>query len=36
MVKDKDDNEKEVVVDRDDGMREGVTVEKLAKLKPAF
>lgn len=36
MVQDKDGNEKEVLVDRDDGMREGVTIEKLAKLKPAF
>lgn len=27
---------KEVVVDRDDGVREGVTKESLAKLKPAF
>ncbi|EJD54646.1 acetyl-CoA acetyl transferase [Auricularia subglabra TFB-10046 SS5] len=27
---------KEVVVDRDDGVREGVTKENLAKLKPAF
>ena len=36
MVKDKEGNEKEVLVDRDDGMRDGVTVEALAKLKPAF
>jgi acetyl-CoA acyltransferase 1 len=36
MVQDKDGNEKEVLVDRDDGMREGVTLDKLSKLKPAF
>ncbi|KAK4225733.1 Thiolase, N-terminal domain-containing protein [Podospora fimiseda] len=28
--------EKEVLVERDDGIRKGVDVEKLAKLKPAF
>ena len=36
MVKDKDGNEKEVLVDRDEGMRDGMTLEKLAKLKPVF
>lgn len=35
-VKDKDGNETEVLVNVDEGMREGVTEEKLAKLKPAF
>jgi acetyl-CoA acyltransferase 1 len=33
---DKEGEETEVEVNRDDGAREGVTVEKLAKLKPAF
>lgn len=32
----KTEEEKEVVVDSDDGIREGVTTESLAKLKPAF
>lgn len=36
IVKDKDGNEKEVLVDRDDGMRPQTTVEGLSKLKPAF
>ena len=36
IVKDKDGNEKEVLVDRDDGMREDTTLAGLAKLKPAF
>ncbi len=36
IVKDKDGNEKKVVVDRDDGMREDTTLESLSKLKPAF
>ena len=36
MIKDKDGNEKEVLVDRDDGMRKETTLEGLAKLKPAF
>jgi len=35
-VKDKDGNEKEVLVDRDDGPREGTTLEGLSKLKAAF
>ena len=35
-VKDKEGNEKEVLVDRDDGMRDGTTMEGLSKLKPAF
>ncbi|KAF8989637.1 acetyl-CoA acetyl transferase [Cyathus striatus] len=30
------EEEREVVVDADDGIREGVTAESLAKLKPAF
>jgi acetyl-CoA acyltransferase 1 len=34
--KDGEEEEREVVVDRDDGVREGVTAESLAKLKPAF
>lgn len=34
-VKDADGKEKEVTVDRDDGMRE-TTLEGLGKLKPAF
>ncbi|BFZ60494.1 3-ketoacyl-CoA thiolase with broad chain length specificity [Saitoella coloradoensis] len=32
----KTDEEKEVTVDRDDGVRPGVTAESLAKIKPAF
>ena len=36
IIKDKDGNEKEVVVDRDDGIREDTTLEGLKKLKPAF
>ena len=36
IVKDKDGNEKEVVVDRDDGCRPDTTLEGLGKLKPAF
>jgi acetyl-CoA acyltransferase 1 len=36
IVKDKDGNEKEVLVDRDDGIREETTVEGLKKLRPAF
>ena len=36
IVKDKDGNEKKVLVDRDDGMREDTTLESLSKLKPAF
>ena len=33
---DKDGNEKQVMVEHDDGIREKTTIEKLAKLKPAF
>lgn len=36
MIKDKDGNEKEILVDRDEGVRAETTVEGLAKLKPAF
>ncbi|KAI8137370.1 Thiolase, N-terminal domain-containing protein [Fennellomyces sp. T-0311] len=36
VVEDKDGNEKTVIVDRDDGVRPGTTVEGLAKLRPAF
>ncbi|THU98151.1 thiolase [Dendrothele bispora CBS 962.96] len=32
----KTEQEKEVVVDKDDGVRDGVTKESLSKLKPAF
>lgn len=35
-VTDKDGNESEVVVDKDDGMRAGTSLQSLAKLKPAF
>lgn len=35
-VEDKDGNEKDVVVEVDDGIREGVTAQSLGKLKPAF
>ncbi|ORX35051.1 Thiolase, N-terminal domain-domain-containing protein [Kockovaella imperatae] len=32
----KSEDEKEIIVDSDDGIREGVTKESLSKLKPAF
>jgi acetyl-CoA acyltransferase 1 len=32
----KTEEEKEIIVDADDGIREGVTKESLSKLKPAF
>jgi acetyl-CoA acyltransferase 1 len=32
----KTDEEKEVIVDRDDGVRPGITVESLGKIRPAF
>lgn len=35
-VVDKDGNEREVMVEKDDGIRQGVTLESLGKLKPAF
>lgn len=31
-----DENAKTIVVDTDDGVRAGVTVESLAKIRPAF
>jgi acetyl-CoA acyltransferase 1 len=36
IILDKDGNETEITVTKDDGMREGTTAEKLGKLKPAF
>ena len=36
IVDPKTEEEKEIVVDRDDGVRDGVTADSLAKLKPAF
>ena len=36
IIKDKEGNETKVTVDKDDGIREGTTVEKLGKLKAAF
>lgn len=36
IILDKDGNETEITVDKDEGMREGTTAAKLAKLKPAF
>ncbi|KAG7375336.1 3-ketoacyl-CoA thiolase, peroxisomal [Phytophthora pseudosyringae] len=36
VIKDKDGNEKSVIISQDDGIRVGTTVEKLAKLRPAF
>ncbi|KUF93418.1 CCR4-NOT transcription complex subunit 3 [Phytophthora nicotianae] len=36
VIKDKDGNEKSVIISQDDGVRAGTTVEKLAKLRPAF
>ncbi|KAI9471185.1 3-ketoacyl-CoA thiolase with broad chain length specificity [Coemansia sp. RSA 990] len=35
-IVDKDGNEKEIVVSRDDGVRAGTTAESLGKLRPAF
>lgn len=35
-IKDKDGNEKKIVVDHDDGVRANTTIEGLAQLKPAF
>ena len=36
IIDPKTDKESEIVVDSDDGIRENVTAESLAKLKPAF
>jgi acetyl-CoA acyltransferase 1 len=36
IIKDKDGNEKKIIVDKDDGIREDTTMEGLGKLKPAF
>lgn len=36
IIKNKDDSETEVLVDKDDGVRTNTTLEGLAKLKPAF
>jgi len=36
LVKDKEGKESEIVVDKDDGMREGLTMANLTKLKPIF
>lgn len=36
IIKGEDDTETEIIVDTDEGMREGTTAAKLAKLKPAF
>ena len=36
IIKDQDGNEKEILVDKDDGCRAETTVEGLGKLKPAF
>ena len=36
FIKDKEGNQKEVLVDNDDGCRPETTVESLSKLKPAF
>jgi len=36
LVDPKTEQEKEVLVDSDDGIRDGVTAESLSKLKPAF
>ncbi|KAH8555484.1 Thiolase, N-terminal domain-containing protein [Umbelopsis sp. PMI_123] len=35
-IVDKDGNERTIVVDKDEGMREGTSTQVLAKLKPAF
>jgi acetyl-CoA acyltransferase 1 len=36
IIDPKTDKEVEIIVDQDDGIRDGVTPESLAKLKPAF
>lgn len=36
IIDPKTDKESEIVVESDDGIRDGVTAESLAKLKPAF
>lgn len=36
IIKDAEGNETKVLVDKDDGVREGTTLEGLKKLKPAF
>lgn len=36
IVKDEEGNEKKIIVDKDDGIREDTTLETLKKLKPAF
>ena len=36
LIKDKDGNAKEIIVDKDDGIRGETTLEGLAKLKPVF
>lgn len=36
ILKDKDGNEKKVIISKDDGVRAGTTAEKLGKLRPAF
>jgi acetyl-CoA acyltransferase 1 len=36
IIDPKTEKESEIVVDSDDGVRDGVTAESLAKLKPAF
>ena len=36
IIKDKDGNEKKIIIDKDDGIREDTTLEGLSKLKPAF
>ena len=36
IVDPKTEQESEIIVDHDDGVRDGVTAESLAKLKPAF
>ncbi|KAF9368016.1 3-ketoacyl-CoA thiolase with broad chain length specificity, partial [Podila verticillata] len=36
VFKDKDDNEKEITVSKDDGIRDDVTEESLSKVRPAF
>ena len=36
VIDPKTDKQSEIVVDSDDGIRDGVTAESLAKLKPAF
>ena len=36
IIKDSEENTKEIIVSKDEGIRKGTTLEGLKKLKPAF